>query len=111
MQEDEILSFNFWPSFADLMLALVLVLCLILFLVFASKAIGTVDLKKVAENQVSMVNSIALDYKVTAKKVGDNTYGIYFHENKDPDIRIYNELNVQRVTFSDKLLFEPDHID
>jgi len=111
MHDDDLLSFNFWPAFADMMLALVLVLCLVLFLVTASIAVGTVNLKEVETNQMSMINSIARDYKVKPRKLAADTYGIYFNEQKDPDIEIHNDLNSQRITFSDKVLFEPDHID
>jgi flagellar motor protein MotB len=111
MQDEELLSFNFWPSFADMMLALVLVLCLALFLVTAVVAVGTVNLKEVEANQTSMINSIADDYKVKPRKLAEGAYGIYFSENKDPDIEIHNDLNSQRITFSDKILFEPDHIE
>ncbi|MBC8031142.1 MAG: OmpA family protein [Pyrinomonadaceae bacterium] len=111
MQDEDLISFNFWPSFADMMLALVLVLCLALFLVTAVVAVGTVNLKEVGANQMSMINSIADDYKVKPRKLADNTFGIYFNENKDPDIEIHNDLNSQRITFSDKILFEPDHIE
>jgi flagellar motor protein MotB len=111
MQDEELLSFNFWPSFADMMLALVLVLCLALFLVTAVVAVGTVNLKAVELNQTSMINSIADDYKVKPRKLAESTYGIYFRGNNDPDIEIHNDLNSQRITFSDKILFEPDHIE
>lgn len=111
MQDEELLSFNFWPSFADMMLALVLVLCLALFLVAAVVAVGTVNLKEVQVNEESMINSIASDYKVKPRKLSESTYGIYFRGNKDPDIEIHNDLNSQRITFSDKILFEPDHIE
>lgn len=113
MEDDDLLSFNFWPSFADMMLALVLVLCLALFLVAAVLTAGTVNLKEVEANQMNMINSIAADYHVNpVKMVGaDNIYGIYFKGNKDPDIEVHNDLNSQRITFSDKILFEPDHTD
>lgn len=111
MQDDELLSFNFWPSFADMMLALVLVLCLVLFLVSASIAVGTVNLKEVETNQMSMINSIAADYQVQPNKLSDKVFGISFAGHKDPDIEFYNDLNSQRITFSDKVLFEPDHTD
>jgi flagellar motor protein MotB len=113
MEDDDLLSFNFWPSFADMMLALVLVLCLALFLVSAVLSLGTVNLREVEANQMSMINSIAADYGVKPVKRpdADNTYGIYFNRTKDPDIEIHNDLNSQRITFSDKVLFEPDHID
>ena len=72
---------------------------------------GTVNLKEVEVNQMSMINSIALDYKVTPAKLADKVYGIYFKGHKDPDIEFYNDLSSQRITFSDKVLFEPDHTD
>jgi flagellar motor protein MotB len=111
MQDDDLLSFNFWPSFADMMLALVLVLCLALFLVAAVMAVGTVNLKEVEANQMSMINSIAADYKVRPSQLPDNAYGIYFQGSKEPDIEIHNDLSSQRITFSDKILFEPDHTE
>lgn len=112
MEEDDPLSFNFWPSFADIMLALVLVLCLALFLVAAVITVGTVNLQEVQANQMNMINSIADDYSVKAVKLGDadNVYGIFFKGNKEPDIEIHNDLNSQRITFSDKVLFEPDNV-
>ena len=110
---DELINFNFWPSFADMMLALVLVLCLTLFLVAAVMAVGTVNLKEVEGNEMNMINSIAGDYKVTAVRLpdSDNSYGIYFPGSKEPDIEIQNDLSQQRLTFSDKILFEPDHVE
>lgn len=113
MEDDNLLSFNFWPSFADMLLALVLVLCLALFMVSAVLSLGTVNLREVEANQMSMINSIATDYGVEPVKQPDtdNIYGIYFNRTKDPDIEIHNDLNSQRITFSDKVLFEPDHID
>src|SRR6185295_5822195 len=99
---EDLINFNFWPSFADMMLALVLVLCLALFLVAAFLTLGTVNLKQVEDNQMSMINSIATDYKVKPIKLADhNVYGIYFTGGKDSDIEIHNDLNSQRITFSD----------
>ena len=111
MQDEDLLSFNFWPAFADMMLALVLVLCLVLFLISATIAIGTVNLKEVESNQVGLVNAIADDYKVKPRKLSETSFGIHFRDQKDPDIEIHNDLNLQRITFSDRVLFEPDHIE
>lgn len=111
MQDEDLLTFNFWPSFADIMLALVLVLCLVLFLISASIAIGTVNLTEVETNQGSLINAIALDYKVEPRKLSEGTYGIFFRGHGEPDIEIHNDLNLQRITFSDKVLFEPDHTE
>lgn len=111
MEDDNPISFNFWPSFADMMLALVLVLCLALFLVAAVLTMGTVNLKEVESNQMSMIGSIAADYRVEPRKLAENVYGIYFNNADSPDIEIHNDLNSQRITFSDKILFEPDHTE
>lgn len=112
-ETDELISFNFWPSFADMMLALVLVLCLTLFLVAAVMALGTVNLKEVEANEMTMINSIASDYHVTPihRPDTENTFGIYFTESNEPDLEIQNDLSQQRITFSDKILFEPDHVE
>lgn len=111
MQDEELLSFNFWPSFADMMLALVLVLCLVLFLVSATIAIGTVNLREVETNQVNLVKAIASDYRVEPRQLSTTAYGIYFQDHREADIEIHNDLNLQRITFSDKVLFEPDHTE
>ena len=111
IQDEDLLTFNFWPSFADMMLALVLVLCLVLFLISATIAVGTVNLREVETNQISLVKAIALDYKVEPRKLSDTTYGISFRGQTEPDIEIHNDLNLQRITFSDRVLFEPDHTE
>ena len=41
--EDNTLDFNFWPSFSDLMLTLVLILVIVVFAVIAAFSIGTDD--------------------------------------------------------------------
>jgi len=114
MTEDTSLDFNFWASFADLMLALVLVLSLLLFIVVAVISFNTVNLKQVEENQTKMVSSIANNYQVKPvllnndERLKRTLFGISTKHNNTHDIKIQNELNVQRVTFSDKLLFQPD---
>jgi flagellar motor protein MotB len=111
--EEELINFNFWPSFADMMLALVLVLCLTLFLVAFFMAVGTVNLKEVEANEMTMINSIANDYRVKPMPLPgeENAYGIHFTGSKDPDMEVHNDLSQQRITFSDKILFEPDHVE
>ncbi len=111
MDEESVLDFNFWPSFSDLMLALVLVLCLVLFLVLTVISAGTVNLQQVQDNQMSMINQIAKTYKVEAKKIDDRTFGISSDGTDRYDIRIENDLNQQRIAFSDKVLFLPDKTD
>jgi flagellar motor protein MotB len=112
MENDASLDYNFWTSFADLMLALVLVLCLLLFMITAVISFGTVNLKQVENNQQKMVEAIAKNYEVQPVR-GDfeNTYKISSLKNNVYDIEIQNDLNSQRLSFSDKLLFKPDDIE
>jgi flagellar motor protein MotB len=111
MQDDDLVSFNFWPSFADMMLALVLVLCLVLFLISVTIVVGTVNLREVENNQTSLVKAIARDYNVEPRRLSETTYGISSRGQTEPDIEIHSDLNLQRITFSDKVLFEPDHVE
>jgi flagellar motor protein MotB len=111
MDEDSILDFNFWPSFSDLMLALVLVLCLVLFLVLTLISAGTVNLDQVKNNQRSMINQIAKTYNVEAQVIDDRTFGISSDGTDRYDIRIENDLNRQRITFSHNVLFQKDKTD
>ncbi len=108
MDNENSLDFNFWTAFADLMLALVLVLALLLFLVTAVISLGSVNLKQVENNQMTMVDSIAQKFKAVPEKLPDGDFGISTTNNTVHDIRIQNDLNSQRITFSDKLLFRPD---
>lgn len=87
--EDNTLDFNFWPSFSDLMLTLVLILVIVVFAVIAAFSIGTDDLRaelketkkemakvekkqkeiaealaKVEEKQETLIKAIAAAYNV-----------------------------------------------
>lgn len=57
--DENVLDFNFWPSFADLMLALVLILVLVVFLIRSIITVGTINLKHVQQNQMNMVQAVA----------------------------------------------------
>jgi flagellar motor protein MotB len=107
MREDDSPDFNFWPSFADMMLALVLVLvlCLALFMASAFEE-GTVDLSAVARKQTRMIDSIAKEYSVEAKKLGAERYGLFIASREEPDIVFQNDLSRQRITFSEQILFD-----
>lgn len=110
MEENE-LEFNFWPSFADLMLALVLVLMLVLFMASAVITAGTVNLSKVDENQKNMVREIADAYHTQMQEIPGTAaglYGISIENNGSYDIVIKNEPTLQRITFSEQILFQPN---
>lgn len=108
MNEESEIDFNFWPAFADLMLAVVLILCLVLFWVSAVIALGTVNLKTVEDNQQNMIELIAAKYHVQPMKLDKQIYGISTDNSGTYDIKVQNDLNEQRITFSDKILFGPD---
>ena len=108
MDEENALDFSFWPSFADLMLALVLILVLVLFLVTAVIAVGTVNLSSVERNQDDMINTIASSYGVKPKKLRDNVFGISITSPDTYDLEIRNAPTLQQITFSDNVLFRPD---
>jgi flagellar motor protein MotB len=114
MEEENPLDFSFWPAFADLMLALVLILVLVLFLVTAVIAAGTVNLSNVEKNQKSVVDEIAASYGGKPKELkkeenGISVYGISLTTQETYDLIIRNEPTLQRITFSDHILFQPDN--
>ena len=133
--EENTLDFNFWPSFSDLMLTLVLILVIVVFAVIAAFSIGapepipedegTVDLWEVEQAQMEMVLAIAKEYGVERKEIEpkktdsdskerkSSTFVIPIHlENGGyTEILIQNEPTLQRYSFSDRVLFEPDRYD
>lgn len=113
MDGEDVLDFNFWPSFADLMLAVVLILVVVLFLITAVITVGKIDLTRVEENQGEMINAIAQKYGSAPKKLDrdGHKWGISSENSARYDIEVQNDLNQQRITFSDKVLFLPDNVE
>lgn len=117
MDEGTSLDFNYWASFADLMLALVLVLALLLFVVVAVISFNTVNLKEVKDNQSKITNAIAAQYRTKSvlltkdDELKRELVGISTTRTANYDIKIQTDLNVQRITFTDKLLFGPDETE
>jgi len=112
MERDGSLDFNFWPSFADLMLALVLILVLVLFLISAVITMGSVNLKHVERHQGCVIDTIAESYHTTPMEIDAKrgVYGLRVNSPTEPDIVISNEPTLQRITFSDNVLFEQNDI-
>ena len=134
--EDNTLDFNFWPSFSDLMLTLVLILVIVVFAVIAAFSIGTDDLKaeikeieaemakvekeqkeiaeaitKVKEKQESIIQAIADAYGTDYEEVESDSFKIRLEDDGGTEILIRNEATLQRYSFSDRILFEPDRYD
>lgn len=99
-EEENILGFNFWPAFTDIMLSLVLILIVVIFVFAAVLNAGSVNLSHVEKNQVELVNTISeackSDYKVSTDP------------NSNADIIIVSDLDRQKITFSEHVLFETD---
>ena len=103
-------GFNFWPSFTDLMLSLVLVVLMILFVVSKMIASGSENLDKARESQKSIYaqiqNRIGGNYTIAIiSDKNDDGVNEQFKNNK-ADITIINKLDRQTITFSDKILFD-----
>lgn len=103
-------GFNFWPSFTDLMLSLVLVVLIILFVVSKMIAAGSENLNKARESQQAIQTQIK-------EQIGDRyTIAIISDKNNvevneqiresQADITIIDKLDRQTITFSDKVLFD-----
>ncbi len=114
MEDENILDFNFWPSFSDLMLSFVLILILTLFIVSAILNVGTINLSHVEANQKKIINSIgnAFGEEPKLQDEKENIYLITTSTNGDEgDIYIKNEPTFQKITFSSNVLFPPDKIE
>lgn len=108
-------GFNFWPSFTDLMLSLVLVVLIILFVVSKMIAAGSENLDKARESQE------AIQYQIQ-RQIGENYSILVISDKSDAetsekindnkaDITIINKLDRQTITFSDKILFDTNESD
>ena len=127
--EDNTLDFNFWPSFSDLMLTLVLILVIVVFAVIAAFSIeidylrarvGEVEeeqkeiaeaLAKVEEKQKKIIEAIAEAYETDYEEVESDSFKIRLEDDGGTEILIRNEATLQRYSFSDRILFEPDRYD
>lgn len=108
MKDEDILEFNFWPSFADLMLSLVLIIIIILFLISTFISSGNENLKQIKQKQDKIIASIAQVYNINPKVVDDKTVAISINNSNSYDIIIKNEPTIQHITFSNHILFRPD---
>lgn len=134
--ENNTLDFNFWPSFSDLMLTLVLILVIVVFAVIAAFSIGTDDLRselkktkkemakvekeqkeiaeaitKVKGKQEAMIQAIAEAYGTDYEEVESDSFKIRLEDDGNTEILIRNEATLQRYSFSDRILFKPDKYD
>lgn len=103
-------GFNFWPSFTDLMLSLVLVVLIILFVVSKMIAAGSENLDKARESQktiqTQIQKQIGKNYTIAVISDKNNEETTEQVKNTKADITIIDKLDRQTITFSDKILFD-----
>lgn len=103
--ESDLLDFNFWPSFADSMLAVALILVIIL--VFVAQH-GLVGLPSIRESQQEVVQSIANEYNggaIDTLSQGSTQSTYVIRRKGDPELEIRENLQLQRITFRGNVLF------
>ena len=118
--EEDVFSFNFWPSFADLMLAIVLILIIVIFVIYSVLSAGTVNLRHVEKRQDTLIEELAASYGVKAKDVTmlmartngksepdskTKIFAITIDRDTIPDVLIRNEPTLQRFSFGSHILF------
>lgn len=103
-------NFNFWPSFADLMLSLVLVMLIILFVVSKMIGAGNENLDRARDSQKLITKDIKtqISNAYTVQEISDKNTEQSNSEakNSKSDITIINKLDRMTITFSDKVLFD-----
>ena len=102
-------DFNFWPSFTDLMVALILMLFMfVASYVFITKNLA--DLGEIREKQDELIKSvkIALHAEIEEKEK-DSIYIIRPNNILDDEITFLNGLDTQTIRFSTHILFEKNN--
>lgn len=110
MSEEEPLSFNFWPAFADLMLSVVLILIIVIFVIYSVLSAGSVNLRHVQVRQQTMIEELAKLYGSTSAldSARSDVYAISISKKATRDVIIRNEPTLQRFSFGSHVLFASD---
>lgn len=69
---------------------------------------GQLDIQRIQNNQMQIVNGIAVKYNTTPNKIDENKYGISINSSSQNDIVIENDVTLQRISFGSHILFDPD---
>jgi outer membrane protein OmpA-like peptidoglycan-associated protein len=107
-ERESVWDHGFWPAFADLMLAVVFVLVIVLSAFAVILHRGTLNLKPVRVKQLAVINALAKYYcDSTYADVKDTVY-LDVSRPGDSATMVFSEPLLQRITFSDQVLFEVD---
>ena len=99
----ETLEFNFWPSFTDLMLSVVLIMIVIMFLYVSYLSVDNVSLNIVKQNQSEILNNISKAYNILPNKIKSRVNIEKYTIGND--IIVQNEPALQKISFQEKVLF------
>lgn len=104
LDDSSLLDFNFWPSFADSMLAVVFILVVIL--VFVAQQ-GLTGFSEVRSKQSAVVQNIANRYEGDLDTLNqDPTNSKYVIRSEgEPEVEIRHDVQLQRITFRGNVLF------
>lgn len=111
MSRDEgLLDFNFWPSFADAMLAFVIILIILLVYILFS---GVMIDSSIQDAQSDVRAQISRHYEGDLIEVYDRGTESYYvvERNGVEELGIYNSLQLQRITFRGSVLFPVDRYE
>lgn len=112
-------EFNFWPSFTDLMLSLVLIVLCILGVFAIHKGVGEADIRRAKESAKTIADGIRGNPDKGIKGIVDSDKAIFISEEeyksgkledgkripKDKQILGIMGLNRQTITFNEEVLF------
>lgn len=122
-------SFNFWPSFTDIMIILIIIITLVLFLLPILQYLQGIkqitpttpttetsvelinpgpylSLKQIEEKQMATINSLVSEYNTGYLENPINIFNISSANNSIYDIKIINYPTEQKIMFSDMILFK-----
>lgn len=102
-------SLNFWPSFTDLMLSLVLIILAILGVFVFNTGQGEADIEKAQVSQ-EKINS-ELETRIGKSKFAKIDSWNDISRHNDKDVIVLAELNKQTISFSDKILFQRNEFE
>lgn len=104
LEDSSLLDFNFWPSFADSMLAVVFILVVIL--VFVAQQ-GLQGFSEVRDAQSTVIQNISNRYEGSLDTLSqDPTRSKYVISSEgEPEVEIRHDVQLQRITFSGNVLF------
>jgi len=107
MDGDDLLDFNFWPSFADSMLAVVIILVVVL--VFVAQH-GLAGFQTIRKSQTTVVQSVANHYdgKLDTLNISSTQSRYVVWRGGEPELEIRQDVQLQRITFRGNILFAPN---